>query len=73
MELATSGLWVPPRFNINGQHRHVRTITIPGRGRAKVTTVGLLHEQSATQVESDERLDAIVRPRTIRLDLRRLL
>lgn len=66
------GLFVPSTFNINRQHTHERVVTIAGRGRCKVTTVGLAHESTTTQVESDERLDAIVRPRALRLKLRSL-
>jgi hypothetical protein len=66
------GLFVPSTFNINHQHTRVRTSTVRGRGRVKITTVGLPHESTTTQIESDERLDAIVRPRAVALALRRV-
>ncbi len=71
-ERQEGGLFVPSRFNINHQHTRVRTATVDGRGRVKITTVGLPHESTTTQIESDERLDAIVRPHAGRFALRRV-
>jgi len=61
-------LWTPPKV---AQLRHrpkQRTVTLRDGRRAKVTV-----DDSTTviQVESDERLDAIVRPDVIRMKVQR--
>lgn len=61
----TSGLWVPGLLT----HRpKKRTVTLPSGERALVTVDD---SDTVTQIETAERLDAIVRPKTVRIQLRR--
>lgn len=69
MDRLASGLWVPPSFHVNRMRRTVRTVTLPGRGRAKVTVDD---SGTTTHIESSDRLDAIVRPAAVRMALRRI-
>lgn len=68
MDRTESGLWVPSSFNINRMRARTKTVTLPTGERAKVTW-----DDSGTtrHTETDERLDALVRPRTITLKVRR--
>lgn len=60
-----SGLWVPGLLT----HRpKKRTVTLPNGERALVTTDD---SGTVTQIETSDRLDAVVRPRTVRIRLRR--
>lgn len=62
-----SGLLVPHGFNF-AEHRHTkRTVTLRTGERALVTVDD---SGTAMQIETAERLDAVVRPRTVRLRLR---
>jgi hypothetical protein len=58
-------LWTPAQGIAQLKHRaKQRTVTLPNGERAKVTVDDSGH---VTQVERDERLDAIVRPDVIRI------
>jgi hypothetical protein len=62
-----SGLWLPSGFSFAEHRKTVRTVTLPNGKRAKVTV-----DDSGTvlQQECDDRLDAVVRPKTVRLKIR---
>jgi hypothetical protein len=74
-----SGLWVPSSFNFNRRHAApiVRTIDIPPQlarvirraagTRAKVTQCDA---RQTWHVETDDGVDAVVRPKNIRLKIR---
>lgn len=57
-------LWTPSSFNILRLRPRVRTLTLPNGERAKE-----MRDDSGTvsHIERDEGMDAIVRPKTIRL------
>jgi hypothetical protein len=58
-------IWTPALL----LHRGVkRTVTLPDGRRALVTTDD---SGTVTQIETADRLDAIVRPKTVRVQLRR--
>jgi hypothetical protein len=61
----TPRLWLP--VPVLRHRAHTRTVTLPNGERAKVTT-----DDSGTvrHIERAEGMDAIVRPKTIRLRLR---
>ena len=68
MSQTPPALWVPPRALDFWEHRkRVRTVTLPSGERAKVTI-----DDSGTvmQIESGDRLDAVVRPGTVRIRIR---
>lgn len=65
MERTDSGLWVAsPSFNVLRYRATERTVMLADGRRAKVTV-----DDSGTvkQIETDDQLDAVVRPRTVRL------
>lgn len=59
-----SGLWVATGFNFLRHRRTVRTVTLPSGERAKVTVDD---SGTVTHIEHGDRVDAIVRPKTVRL------
>lgn len=65
-------LWTPPKgVTLLGPRRHVareRIVTLPSGERVRVSVDD---SDTVTQVEHDHTLDAIVRPKTIRLKIRR--
>lgn len=63
-EKTQSGLWVPHGFNFLKYRAKKKTVTLPSGVRALVTVDD---SGTVTQVETAERLDAIVRPRTVRV------
>lgn len=68
-EATESGLWVPGAGPALLRHRpKKRTVTLPSGERALVTV-----DDSGTvqQIETAERLDAIVRPRTVTVRIHR--
>lgn len=67
MERTASGLWVPPSFALLRHRARERTVTLPDGRRAKITV-----DDSGTvrHTETDEQLDALVRPKTITLKVR---
>ena len=63
-----SGLWVPNGFSFLRHRATKRTVTLPNGERALVTVDD---SGTVTQVEHGEHLDAIVRPQTVRIHIRR--
>ena len=59
-----SGVWVAHGFNFLRHRATERTVTLKDGRRAKVTTDD---SGTVTHVETAEQLDAIVRPKTVRL------
>lgn len=62
-----SGLWLPHGFNFAEERRTVRTVTLPNGKRAKVTV-----DDSGTVMhqEDDTGISAVVRPRTVKIQIR---
>lgn len=74
IEQLPSGLLVPRAWNFWEHRRTTRTVTLPSGERAKVTIddSGTVMQITRAQPGSDnECLDAVVRPKTVRLRLRR--
>ena len=67
MERTKSGLWIANTFNILRFRAKEKTVTLPDGRRAKITV-----DDSGTvkHTETDEQLDCLVRPKTIRLEIR---
>lgn len=68
-EQPTPNLWVPPRgVGLLRFHARTKTVTLPNGERAKVTI-----DDSGTVLhrERTEGLDALVRPKTIRLTIQK--
>jgi hypothetical protein len=63
-ERTNGGVWVAHGFNFLRYRARKRTVTLPSGERALVT---IDDSGTVTHVEHGEVLDAIVRPRTIRL------
>ncbi len=63
-----SGLWLPTGVNFAELRRSKRTVRFKSTGERALVTV----DDSGTvmQIETGDRLDAIVRPRTVRLRAR---
>lgn len=63
-----SGLWLPTGVNFADLRRSRRTVRFKSTGERALVTV----DDSGTvmQIETGDRLDAIVRPRTVRLRAR---
>lgn len=64
-----TGLWTPPAGISLLKHRaKERTVTLPDGRRAKVTV-----DDSGTvqHTETDDQLDAIVRPKTVTIQVRK--
>lgn len=59
-----SGLWVADQFSILRMRATERTVTLRDGRRAKVTVDD---SGTVTHIESDEQLDAIVRPKTVKI------
>lgn len=59
-----SGLWVAHGFSFLRHRRQVRTVTLRTGERAKVTVDD---SGTVTHIETDTRIDAVVRPRRVRL------
>lgn len=62
-----SGLWIPRTANLLRMRATKKTVTLRTGERALVTVDD---SGTVTQIETAERLDAIVRPKTIRYRLR---
>lgn len=69
VERAPSGLWVAHGFNFLKHRATRKTVTLKTGERALVTVDD---SGTVTQIETPERLDAIVRPKTIRLRTTRI-
>jgi hypothetical protein len=67
MERHESGLWVAHGFSFLRHRATKRTVTLKSGQRALVTVDD---SGTVTQIETAERLDAIVRPRTVRIQIR---
>ena len=68
-ETLMAALWTPARGVAQLKQRaRQKTVTLPDGRRAKVT---IDDSSTVIQVESDERLDAIVRPDVVRLKVTR--
>ena len=61
-----SGLWVPHGFSFLRYRAKTRTVTLPTGERAKVMVDD---SGTVTHIETAERVDAIVRPRAVRLHM----
>lgn len=62
-------LWTPPRgVALLRHHAQKKTVTLPNGDRALVTVDD---SGTVTQVESGDRLDAIVRPKAVRIQIRK--
>lgn len=59
-----SGLWVADGFSLLRMRAKERTVTLKDGRRAKVTVDD---SGTVTQIETNDQLDAIVRPKTVRL------
>lgn len=68
VERTASGLLIPRAASLLKHRATKRTVTLRSGERALVTTDD---SGTVTQIETAERLDAVVRPRTIRIQLRR--
>lgn len=65
MQRTASGLWVTEKgFNVLRLRATERTVTLADGRRAKVTVDD---SRTVKQIETDDQLDAVVRPRTVRL------
>lgn len=65
-----SGLWVPHAYSFHEHRRTRRTATLPSGERALVTVDDsgtVMQVLRSRRMSADEHLDAIVRPRTIRV------
>jgi hypothetical protein len=67
MQQRDSGLWVPHGFSFNRYRATRRTVTLKDGRRALVTVDD---SGTVTQIETAQALDAIVRPRTARIQIR---
>lgn len=62
-------LWTPPAgVALLRHHASKKTVTLPNGDRALVTVDD---SGTVTQIESGDRLDAIVRPRSVRIQIRK--
>ncbi|MGH6692106.1 MAG: hypothetical protein ACREF4_15670 [Gammaproteobacteria bacterium] len=68
MERRDSGLFVAHGLNFLRYRATKRTVTLPSGERALVTVDD---SGTVTQVEHGDQLDAIVRPKTVRIQLRK--
>ena len=63
----TGQLWVPNGFNFLRHRATERTVTLRDGRRAKVTVDD---SGTVTQIETDDQLDAIVRPPRVTIQIR---
>lgn len=74
MQQRPSGLWVPPAFNFWEHRKSKRTATLPSGERALITVDDsgtVMQILRSLRMQADEKLDAVVRPKTVRLRIRR--
>jgi hypothetical protein len=75
VEQRPSGLWVPGTGVSFNEHRNTkRTRTLPSGERALITIDDSGHVMQvlrAKRLSDDEHLDAVVRPRTVHIRIRR--
>lgn len=75
MDQRPSGLWVPRSWSFRENRRMKRTTTLRSGERALVTVDDsgtVMQVLRSRPGEADEKLDAIVRPKTVRLRIRRV-
>ena len=67
MDRADSGLWLPHGFSFTEHRKTVRTVVLPDGRKAKVWV-----DDSGTTMhqETDDGIDAVVRPRSVRIEIR---
>jgi len=68
-----SGLWVPAAYSFQENRKTKRTTTLPSGERALVTVDDsgtVMQILRSRRMEADEKLDAVVRPKTIRYRIR---
>lgn len=67
MNRTSSGLWVANRTDFTERRKTVRTVTLPNGKRCKVSV-----DDSGTvmHTETDDGIDAVVRPKTVRIKIR---
>lgn len=68
LDRAHSGLWLPGAPGLLAHRATKRTVTLRSGERALVTTDD---SGTVTQIETADRMDAVVRPKTVRIQLRR--
>lgn len=68
MQRTASGIFLAANFGFLKKRARTRTVTLPSGERAKVTVDD---SGTVTHIETDNRLDAVASPDTIRLELRR--
>lgn len=69
-----SELWTPNGFNFLRHRATKRTVTLASGERAEVSVDDsgtVTHVLRSHRMEADEKLDAIVRPRTVTIKIRR--
>lgn len=64
MDRTDSGLWIANSFSILRMRASERLVVLKDGRRAKVTVDD---SGTVTQIETNDQLDAIVRPKTVRL------
>lgn len=65
------GLWTPPTgVQLMERSTRTRTVTLKNGKRAKVTIEGTPGDGFVKHVETDESIDAVVRPRTVKVSWR---
>lgn len=69
MKRTESGIFIASSFGFLKKRARTRTVTLPSGERAKVTVDD---SGTVTHIETDNRLDAIASPETVRLQLRRV-
>lgn len=68
-----SGLWVPAAYSFQENRKTKRTATLPSGERALITVDDsgtVMQILRSRRMEADEKLDAVVRPKTIRYRIR---
>lgn len=75
MGRAKSGLYVPEAYSFKDNRNTKRTRTLPSGERALITVDDsgtVMQILRARRLSDDEKLDAIVRPKTVQLRFRRV-
>jgi 6-pyruvoyl-tetrahydropterin synthase len=74
MAKAPSGLWIPHAFSFWEHRKTKRTINLPTGERALVSVDDsgtVMQILRSARLRADEKLDAVVRPKTVRIRIRR--
>lgn len=74
MERTATGIWLPKPVAMLKMRPRTKTVTLPNGERAKVIVepTSLDGSTSVTHIERNEGIDAIVRPKPIKLKVRRI-